>query len=76
MKPIVHGLEAEYWGQVDFIYIDRENPFNESAVSRFGVNTQPIFYVLDENGEVLEQWFGGTTDVEIRAILDTYLVGR
>jgi hypothetical protein len=68
----VHGLEAEYWGQVDFIYIDRENPDNRAVVDRFGISYQPVFVLLDENNNEVARWFD-TSESTIRENLNMVL---
>ncbi len=70
---MVHGLEAEYWGQVDFIYLDREAPENAAIVQEYGVRYQPIIYVLAPDGTVIQPWFGAPTEEDIRMVLDGYL---
>lgn len=68
----MHGLEAEYWGSVDFIYLDREDPANADIVSSYGVAYQPVFILIAPDGTEVQRWFGGTVD-EFRLILDGYL---
>lgn len=68
----MHGLEAEYWGQVDFIYIDRENPDNRAVVDRFGISYQPVFVLLDENNNEVARWFD-TSESTIRENLNMVL---
>lgn len=65
---MVHGLEGEYWRQVDFVYLDIENPNNYQALrSRFGnVNTIPSFYLLSPDGEILTHWVGVETRDNMR----------
>lgn len=70
---MVHGLEAAYWGQVDFVYLDRENPNNAEAVDRFGVRYQPYFFLLDAEGNITDQWIGGVTESELRTAIDGLL---
>ncbi len=70
---MVHGLEAEYWGQVDFVYIDREAVDNQAVTERFGIRSQPILVLLDPDGSELERWFGYVSEEELRAGLDGYL---
>ena len=72
MKPIVHGLEAEYWGRIDFVYLDREDPGNAAIVEQFGVVYQPVFVLLTAEGAEVQRWFGGTEDT-FRETLDAYL---
>lgn len=68
----MHGLEAEYWGRVDFIYLDRENPANADVVSRFAVAYQPVFVLIAPDGTEVQRWFGGTAD-DFRLNLEGYL---
>jgi len=58
MKPLVHSLEAEYWGQIDFVYLDREDAANRELVAQFGVRGQPVLFLLDAQGNIINQWFG------------------
>ena len=71
-KPMVHGLESEYWGQVDFVYLDIENQNNYQALrSRFGnVSTIPRFFILDADGNILSDWTGVESSSSIRQKLD------
>lgn len=69
----MHGLEAEYWGQVDFLYINRENPSNTELNQLLGVRYQPEFYFIDAEGNMIEQWFGGRSEEQFRALLNGYL---
>lgn len=69
----MHGLEADYWGSVDFIYLDREDPANADVVQRFGIAYQPVFILLSPDGSEVQRWFGGS-EADFRAILDGYLV--
>jgi len=69
----VHGLEGEYWGKVDFVYLDREDPANMEVVQRFGVTYQPVFILLQPNGAEVQRWFYITAD-ELRFSLNDYLL--
>ncbi len=69
----MHGLEAEYWGQIDFLYIDREDPMNADLNRLLGVRTQPEFYFIEADGTLIESWFGARSVDEMRATLDSYL---
>jgi len=53
---MVHRLEAEYWGKVDFVYLDRENPANAEIVNQFGIRYQPVFILVDAEGNELTRW--------------------
>ncbi len=58
MEPIVYGLEDQYSDKIDFLYVDREDPANAEIVSKYGINTQPIFILLDGDGNEVQTWFG------------------
>ena len=75
MRPVVHGLEAEYWGKVDFVYLDRESPANQDVVKRFGIFGQPIFILIQPDGTEIQRWFGRIDMDAIRASLDAVQSG-
>lgn len=58
MAPTVHGLENTYGAQVDFIYLDRDDPATLALQEQFGYVYQPHFFLIDGNGVVLAQWRG------------------
>jgi len=53
---MVHRLEAEYWGKVDFVYLDREAAMNADLVDQFGIRYQPVFILVDADGNELTRW--------------------
>jgi thioredoxin-like negative regulator of GroEL len=70
MRPIVHELEAEYWGKVDFVYLDRESAANRDVVEQYGIFGQPIFILIQPDGSEIQRWFG-TVDLDaVRQALD------
>jgi len=72
---MVHGLEGEYWGRVDFVYIDREAEANRPAVERFGIRSQPVFVVLDAGGSEITRLFGFVPERDLRAALERARAG-
>lgn len=58
MKSVVHGLEAKYAGQIDFIYLDIDDPDNDGAKAQLGFWVQPHFILLDSDGTVVKEWLG------------------
>lgn len=58
MQPIVHGLEETYSDQIEFIYLNIDDPNTAQAQRDYGFRVQPHFILLDANGEVVQQWFG------------------
>lgn len=73
MAPMVHGLEAEYYGKVKFSYLERDDPRNGDVVRQLGIVYQPEFYLLDPNGVVLERMVGSVSEQTFRDLFATYL---
>lgn len=58
MAPMVHGLEAKYFGKIKFTYLDADDSRTKGFQRALGFNYQPEFYLLDENGNLLKKWVG------------------
>ena len=58
MAPIVHGLEEAYEGDINFVYLDIDDPSTEDFKRYFGYRYQPEYYLIGPEGEVLNAWFG------------------
>ncbi len=74
MAPVVHGLEAEYYGQVRFVYLDVDDaatrPFMEALPFYDAV---PHFLLVNGEGRVVRQWFGVVRPESLRSALDEAL---
>ena len=66
MAPIVHGLEAEFAGQINFVYLDVDDPDNEQFLEELGFRYQPHFLLLDGDGDIIQQWLGPVKAEEFR----------
>jgi len=66
MAPIVHGLEAEYYGRINFIFLDASDPATNEFQRTLGFRVQPEFYLLDGGGNVIYQWFGYVEETDFR----------
>ena len=73
MAPIVHGLEAEYSGRINFVYLDVDDPESVSILKPLGYRYQPHFFLVDGQGSVLQQWLGPVAAEDFRAAFDSYL---
>jgi thiol-disulfide isomerase/thioredoxin len=73
VRPIVHGLEAEYWDRVDFVYLDIDDPANREAMNEYGFTAQPYFVLIEADGTVVQTWFGYTEADTFRTGLDSVL---
>ncbi len=72
---MVHGLEADYWGRIDFVYLDREAGGNRDVVREFGIRYQPVFVLVDAEGNELQRWFS-PDEGGFRDALDDYLAAN
>lgn len=73
MAPMVHGLEAEYFGRVKFSYLDADDPNTESFQRSLGFVYQPEFYLLDADGNVLKKLVGFVSEDEFRSLFNENL---
>lgn len=73
MAPIVHGLEDEYKEQMNFIYLDIDDPATDTFKKALGYRVQPQFFLLDENGAILKQWLGRVSEEDLRASIEAAL---
>lgn len=72
MAPIVHGLEVEYFGSVNFVYLDIDDPANDNFKKELGYKYQPHFFLVDGEGNILLQWLGPVPVDDFRAAFDMY----
>ncbi len=66
MAPIVHGLESEYYGKINFVYLDIDDPATKTFQQALGFRYQPQFFLLDGEGNVLAQWVGAVDEADFR----------
>jgi hypothetical protein len=67
MAPIVHGLEAEYGSDINFVYLDIDDKQNDRFKEQLGFRYQPQFFLLDGDGNVLQIWVGRVGEEDLRA---------
>lgn len=72
VAPTIHGLENMYGHQVNFVYLDRDDPQTLRAQELLGYTYQPHFFLIGPEGQVLGQWRGYVDGQELqRALLDS-----
>lgn len=69
VAPTVHGLENLYGQQVNFVYLDRDDPRTLAIQGQLGYTYQPHFFLIDPNGMVLAQWRGYIDGPELQQAL-------
>jgi hypothetical protein len=73
MAPMVHGLEAEYFGRIKFTYLDADDSRTGDFQRALGFTYQPEAYLLDADGNVLQKWVGYTSEQEFEDVFERYL---
>jgi thioredoxin-like negative regulator of GroEL len=73
MAPMVHGLEAEYFGRIQFTYLDADDPQTHDFQRTLGFYYQPEIYLLDGQGNVLEKWVGFVPEQQLEEAFAQYL---
>ena len=66
----MHGLEAEWGGKVDFVYLDIDDPATEPFKRQLGYRVQPHMFLVDGDGLVLQQWLGFVDAATLEAALE------
>ncbi len=66
----MHGLEVEYINRVEFVYLDIDDPRVDPFKQQLGYRYQPHIFLLDGEGNVMQQWVGPVTESDLAAGLD------
>jgi len=70
---MVHGLEAKYFGRIQFSYLDADDPNTFQFQQALGFRYQPEIYLLDGNGNLLQKWVGYTTEQQFEDVFAQYV---
>jgi thioredoxin-like negative regulator of GroEL len=68
--PIVDGLEAEFAGKVTVVRLNAAEQGNSEIQAGYGVRGHPSVVILDEDGQVVNRYFGGETADTLREALN------
>lgn len=63
----MHGLEFEYYDRINFVYLDIDDPANDSYEEVLGFRYQPQVIILGGEGQVLYEWIGAPSRDELVA---------
>lgn len=72
----MHGLEAEYADRIIFSYLDIDDPANDEFKQQLGYRYQPHLFLLDADGNVLDQWVGPVKREELEMAFQDALVDQ
>ncbi len=67
MAPVVHGLESQYFGKIDFTFLDIDDANNADLMREFGFRYQPMFVLIDGNGTPVKIWAGAVPAADFEA---------
>lgn len=73
MAPIVHGLEDLYADQINFVYLDVDDPATNAFKSQLGYRYQPEYYLIGPDGSTLQVWFGFAPPEAFMEVFDNVL---
>jgi len=73
MAPLIHGIEQEFSSEVNFIYLDIDDPAVKVFKRELGFRVEPHFFLLDGKGKVLQQWVGYVSVDTLRKALENAL---
>ena len=69
----MHGLEAEYEAQMNFVYLDIDDPDSDPFKEALGYHVQPHLFLVDEHGKIIQQWLGQVSEADLRQAIEEAL---
>lgn len=72
----MHGLEPRYADQVNFVYLDRDDPEVKPLMKQLNNRGMPHLILLDAEGNPVKQWAGGATQESLAEAFDAVLAGE
>lgn len=69
----MHGLETQYCEDVNFAYLDIDNPDTLKFKEALGYIYQPHIFLLDADGNILNQWVGYVQGAELESAITAAL---
>lgn len=74
--PIVHGLEQQFTGKVDFLYLHVGEPRTSDAKARLGFRSTPHIVLLRADGSKVQEFVGELDEAALRQALATLIAVR
>ena len=66
MMPIVNGLQQEFEGRVSVVQLNADQKENAEFQSQLDLRGHPSFAVLEDDGSVVQRFFGPQTEAALR----------
>lgn len=76
MAPVVHGLEKQYAGRIDFLYLNIALPRNDRAKQALGFRATPHFFLVNATGVTQATMQGVVPEDSLRSALDRLVNAR
>jgi thioredoxin-related protein len=73
MKPIVHGLEDRYRDEINFVYLDIDDPQTDELKKMLLYRNRPHFVLLDGTGNMVNSWIGIVDEADFVAAFEALL---
>lgn len=70
LAPTIHALEVEFYPDIPFVYLDIDDSVNDEFKRELGYRVQPHIFLLDGEGNIIEQWVGSVSEEVLRSSLD------
>jgi thioredoxin-like negative regulator of GroEL len=68
--PIVHGLERQFKGRIDFLYIHVGEPRTNDVKTKLGFRGTPQIVLLRADGTKVREFVGVVEEAVLRKALD------
>lgn len=72
----MHGLEADYTDHIAFSYLDIDDPSTDVFKQALGYRYQPHLFLLDGDGNILEEWIGPVTREQLEMAFQEALANQ
>lgn len=74
--PIVNGLEKQFAGRIDFLYLHVGEPRTSDAKARLGFKSTPHIVLLRADGTKAREFIGVVDERELKGALDELAAHR
>ncbi|OGO09170.1 MAG: hypothetical protein A2Z66_08690 [Chloroflexi bacterium RBG_13_66_10] len=63
----MHGLEQSWGAEIQFVYLDIDDPRTDPFKRQLGYIVQPHLFLLDGEGRIAAQWLGPVRAEDLEA---------